>query len=172
MDTNQRRNNVLEKISKTKTPITATYLAKELNVSRQVIVGDVAILRATGNNILATARGYVLENLQTNHNYSQKIACFHKPSGTKQELYTIVDLGATVVDIVIEHEIYGDITGSLDLSSRKDVDDFLEKVKTSKAKLLSELTSGVHLHTIACKDKGQFDQVYNALDSKGFIFKE
>lgn len=169
MDTNTRRKNVLQEIMESQKPISASEIAKKLNVSRQVIVGDVAILRAKGNEILATARGYIIEKSKTN-NY--KVACFHKPSETKQELYTIVDLGATVVDIIIEHEIYGDITGNLNLSSRKDVDDFLEKVKSSGAKLLSELTLGVHLHTISCKDKDHFNQVYQALNDKNFLITD
>ena len=170
MDTDQRREHVLNTIKHQKKPVSASALAKELNVSRQVIVGDVALLRAQGHEIIATARGYMVPSFNEANQYLGKVACRHTRENTKHELYTIVDLGAVVVNVVVEHGMYGEITGSLNLSSRKDVDLFVSKVESAEVKLLSELTMGVHLHTIACRNKAHFEEVYAALEVGGHLY--
>jgi len=169
MDASMRRDRIFEIINKDSAPVSASALAKELSVSRQVIVGDVAILRAQGHEIIATARGYMIPDFRASNQYVGKIACCHNADNTKAELYAIVDLGATVVNVIVEHEMYGEITGQLNIKTREDVDIFVEQVKSSEAKLLSVLTLGVHLHTIACRDKAHFEQVYCALKSAGFL---
>ena len=170
MESDQRREQILNTIKQQKSPVSASSLAKTLNVSRQVIVGDVALLRAKGYEIIATARGYMIPEYKEFNQYLGKVACRHAPEKTKSELYTIVDLGAVVVNVIIEHEIYGEITGSLNLTERKDVDIFIKKVESSEIKLLSELTMGIHLHTLACRDKTHFEQICHALDMNGYLY--
>ena len=171
MDANSRRTYILDTISSQEKPVSASLLAKELGVSRQVIVGDIALLRAQGHEITATARGYMLPRVGGMHQYISKVACQHAPADTLGELYTIVDLQAVVVNVIVEHGFYGEITGSLNLSSRKDVDHFMNKVASSEVKLLSELTMGIHLHTLACRDKAHFDEVVEALETKGYLYQ-
>jgi len=173
MDADLRREYVLDKIRNQaqNKPVSASFLAKELNVSRQVLVGDVALLRAQGHEIIATARGYMIPNFNEANQYAGKVVCQHTPSDTKSELYTIVDLDAVVVSVTVEHGFYGEITGCLNLANRKDVDIFISKVEASEVKLLSELTMGIHIHTIACRNKAHFDEVYHALKSAGFIYR-
>jgi len=172
MDASIRRNAILEAIRQSKTPISASLMAKTLDVSRQVIVGDVALLRAQGYDIVATARGYVFPNIREANQYLGKIACLHNPEDTRRELYAIVDLGAVVVDVIVEHEMYGEISGQLNLKTRDDVDIFINRVESSEIKLLSELTMGVHLHTIACRDKAHFEQVYKTLETAGYSLQK
>jgi len=169
MDATMRRERIFETINKDNVPISASALAKELGVSRQVIVGDIAILRAQGREIIATARGYMIPEFMQSNQHVGKIACCHNAENTKEELYTIVDLGATIVNVIVEHELYGEITGQLNIKTRDDVDSFVDRVQSSEVKLLSVLTMGVHLHTIACRNKSHFEQVYNALNSAGFL---
>lgn len=171
MDAESRRKQIVNMIIEQEAPISASSLAKTLNVSRQIIVGDVALLRAGGHEIIATARGYMIPKFEPMGQYLGKVACQHKPENTIFELYTIVDLGASVINVIVEHELYGEITGNLNLSSRKDVDVFLEKVESSEIKLLSELTMGLHLHTIACRDKIHFEQIRQVLKTKGYLFE-
>lgn len=172
MDAALRREKILEIINHNKdAPVSASLLAKNLNVSRQVIVGDIALLRAQGHNIIATARGYVLLEFRGQNQFLGTVACQHDLENTKSELYTVVDLGALVVNVIVEHELYGEITGQLNLKSREDVDIFINKVEALEIKLLSELTSGIHLHAIACRDKAHFEQVRHALDMAGFLFR-
>ena len=171
MEANSRREQVLQTIKQSKAPISASLLAKTLNVSRQVIVGDVALLRAQGNEIIATARGYILPEIRMNNLYLGKIACRHNPESTQLELYTMVDLDAIVINVIVEHELYGEITGQLNFNCREDVDAFINQVISSESKLLSELSMGVHLHTIGCRDKTHFEQICHELGKAGFLFE-
>jgi len=168
MDAEARRKQILTTITKPDALITASMLAKSLNVSRQIIVGDIALLRAQGHEIIATARGYMIPRYKESGQYLGKVACQHSPENTISELYTIVDLGATIINIIVEHELYGEITGNLNLTSRDDVEAFMRKVENLNIKLLSELTFGIHLHTIACRDKSHFEQVCEALKAEKF----
>ena len=170
MNADSRRQYVLDAIQNHAKPISATYLAKELDVSRQVIVGDVALLRAKGHDIIATARGYMIPNYSDTDKYIGKLVCQHSAEDTRHELYTIVDHGAVVINVIVEHELYGEMTGSLNIASRNDVDAFMHKINNSEAKLLSELTMGVHLHTIACRDLPHYEEIYKALATRGYIY--
>ena len=169
MDAELRREQLLNIIEQQAQPVSASALSKELNVSRQIIVGDVALLRARGHGIIATARGYMIPSADKAAHYLGKIVCRHAPGNTRDELYTIVDLGAVVVNVIVEHGYYGEITGSLNLATRKDVDFFMEEVETSEVKLLSELTMGVHVHTISCRDKVHFEEVCRMLEAVGYL---
>ena len=169
----KRRVQVFKKIKEAKAPLSASTLAKELGVSRQVIVGDVALLRAEGQLILATARGYLAEaSFKSTHKYVRKIACRHTPSQTKDELYLLIDQGVYVEDVIIEHEVYGELTGTLGLESRADVDLFVSRLEKAGAKLLSELTQGIRLHTISCESKEHFETAMEAMRSAGFLLSE
>ena len=169
MNATQRREIIVEAILSGSTPVSASALAKKCNVSRQVVVGDIALLRAAGHEILATARGYMVAEGKDNNQYIGKIPCCHNAENTPNELYIIVDLGATVVNVIVEHDLYGEITGPLYIKNRADADAFYNRVKASEVKLLSELKSGIHIHTLACRDKIHFEQVYHALDAAGFV---
>ena len=119
LTTETRREKIKEMLQKTDHPVTASSLAEHFSVSRQIIVGDIALLRASGLQILATPRGYLMDSpsVQEDKNLGM-IACRHTPEQLRDELYTIVDGGATVVDVTIEHTLYGELSGKLDLASR------------------------------------------------------
>ena len=132
----KRREYIRKALMESSAPITASRFADELDVSRQIIVGDVAILRASGLDILATPRGYIsTSEKERTYLYTGMIACRHEADQLREELYTIVDYGATVIDVTIEHAIYGELSGKLDLSSRYDVDLFMDKVEKEKIPL-------------------------------------
>lgn len=167
-----RRKYIKDSLKKASQPLTATYFAKELCVSRQIIVSDVAILRASGMDILATPKGYITGSSDSGSDFpfTGIIACKHTPQQLVDELYTIVDFGATVIDVAIEHAIYGEISGILALSSRYDVDLFIKKVESEKnAAPISSLTDGAHLHRIGCRDKATFSLIKEALRDKGIL---
>ncbi len=168
-----RRNKIVAALKKTKTPVSASVLAKKLQVSRQIIVGDIALIRATGIDITATPKGYVLTVEESiDERYIRKIACAHKAEETQKELYTIVDNGGEVLDVIVEHPIYGELKGQLNISSRHDADKFLEKINKSQANLLSALTKGIHLHTIACKDENVFERIIQQLSSESLLYQD
>lgn len=166
MNAAQRRGRILEELKVTEGPLSATALAQKLSVSRQIIVGDVALLRAGGAPIVATARGYVTA---PGAGMTRVLACVHPPEGMETELTAIVDQGCEVVDVIVEHPLYGQLTGTLGLRSRYDVQQFLLQCAESDARPLSLLTEGVHLHTIRAGDTAALDRAERALAELGFL---
>jgi transcriptional regulator of NAD metabolism len=168
MDTTKRREKILDILAKKRDPVSASELAKRLDVSRQIIVSDVALLRAQGKDIIATPRGYMTAPRQAGR-YIGKILCRHDSVGALAELSAIVNLGGEVIDVTVTHPFYGDLTGQLNLSTQSDVDAFMKLVLTGKEKLLSELTGGLHFHTISCADKATFDKITAELSRLGVL---
>ncbi|GAE35114.1 transcription repressor NadR [Halalkalibacter akibai] len=168
----ERRELIIKWLSVNDSPLTGGELAKRTNVSRQVIVQDISILKARKHPIIATAQGYMLVKTNFTPKVSRIIACKHSPEETKEELFILVDHGVTVKQVMVEHAIYGEITASLMLSTRHDVEAFCHNVEKTKATLLSELTDGVHLHVIEADSNDQLNQAIQALDHKGFILND
>ena len=148
-------------------PVSATELARRFSVSRQIIVGDVALLRAEGADITATPRGYLLGRRSAG--IERRVACIHGPEDMERELNAIVDAGGEAVDVVVEHPVYGQLTGRLDLSSRHDVAEFTRRVADSRSQPLAALTDGIHLHTLSCPDEAAWQRVRQALEQAGFL---
>ena len=168
MDAQQRRQMIASRLAESSQPLSAGSLAQELLVSRQIIVGDVALLRAGGLDITATPRGYLLPRGAAG--VTCTLACRHTALQMEEELNAIVDQGCTVLDVVVEHPIYGQLTGPLHLSSRYDVAQFLTRCAQSAAAPLSQLTEGVHLHTVRCPDRQAADRVREALERLGLLY--
>jgi transcriptional regulator of NAD metabolism len=172
MRAEERREKISEVLRDRDEAVSAAALAELMRVSRQVIVGDIALLRASGSEIIATSRGYILAASLTQGLYVGKIACRHDVADTEKELIAIVELGGRVVDVTVTHRLYGDMTGLLNISTRRDVNEFIRGIKNSKERLLSELTGGVHLHTVACRDRAAFETVRAELDRLGILLAE
>ena len=100
-----------------------------------------------------------------------ELACVHRPEDMGRELELMVDNGCTVLDVIVEHPVYGQLTGVLRLRSRYDVAEFLRRVAEHEAKPLSGLTGGIHLHTIRCPDGDTYQRVIKALENQGFLLK-
>jgi transcriptional regulator of NAD metabolism len=171
MNPEERRENLLSTLSNSEEPIAATTIAKKFSVSRQVIVGDIALLRAAGIKISATPRGYVLITEAENNNNLFTIACSHDEEKMTKELYAVVDNGGTVMDVTVEHPVYGEITGELHISTRYDVDMFMDKIKNNQAQPLMRLTGGIHLHTIKCNDEQSQKRIIEALKKENIILE-
>ncbi|MBN7773645.1 transcription repressor NadR [Clostridium aminobutyricum] len=171
MNALERRNLIVNELKNASSPISASSLASQLNVSRQIIVSDVALLRASGIDISATPRGYILadQEIPSDYGFIGFLACKHTAQQLKEELYTIVDFGAEVLDVTIEHSLYGQLSGRLDLGSRYEVDLFLKKVQNGPDLPLSILTEGIHLHKIGCKDEKTFELIKQTLTEKGML---
>ncbi|MDA9471426.1 transcription repressor NadR [Enterococcus sp. 5H] len=167
----KRREVILRELETATKPISASRFAKEFKVSRQIVVGDVALLRAQGTEILATARGYLLEINRDRQGIVFKIVCQHTLEQTEEELTTIVSLGGEIIDVIVEHPIYGDLTAGLHIKTAKDIDKFIKSYKQSSASLLASLTSGIHLHTIRCADEESAQRIKEALAKKGILYQ-
>lgn len=172
MKAKERRQAILERLEKTQVPISAGYLAKELGVSRQIIVGDIALLRAENHDIMATHRGYLLaERLRVPKSfYHGKLVCKHGPKEVRLELETIVKNGGKILDVEVEHPIYGMITAPLNIENQDEIDYFMDKLSCYKGSLLSSLTDGIHLHTLSCRDKETFEKITEALEQEHIVF--
>lgn len=174
MNTAQRREAILSHLKNQSGPVSASRLAGLMGVSRQIIVSDVSLLRASGANISATPRGYVLdqgEGPKSGLPFEGVLACKHAHDQLQEELYTIVDFGGQVLDVTIEHALYGQLSAPLPLSSRYDVDLFVEKVQEQKDLPLSCLTDGLHLHRIGCQSEQAFERIKQALDAKHLLLR-
>lgn len=167
MTADERRSKILSQLSDA--PVSATALAKQFGVSRQIIVGDIALLRAGGYDITATPRGYIIPS---HSGLVRRLACVHTGAQTQEELYLMVDCGCTVLDVVVEHPVYGQLTAALQLSSRFDVDQFVEKMDSRDARPLSALTEGIHLHTLACPSEAAFRLLEEKLGVLGMLWVE
>ena len=165
----QRRETILEWLKTSRDPMTGSELAERTNVSRQVIVQDISLLKAKNEPIIATSRGYVYFKRGNQQKHTQVIACLHDAAQTEHELNILVDNGVTVKDVIVEHPVYGEITASLMLDSRRDVQFFMKKLQDTKASLLSKLTEGVHLHTIEADDEEKLNDACEALKKEGFL---
>ena len=142
------------------------------NVSRQVIVGDITLLKARNEPIIAPSQGYLYMRLENQPLVEKIIACRHNRSQAEQELNIIVDHGVTVKDVTVEHPVYGDLTASIMVSNRKDVQAFLKSIRKTNASLLSELTSGLHLHTLTAIDKQLILNAEKDLKAAGILVEE
>jgi hypothetical protein len=167
----KRRRRIVEYLRQQGVPVRGGELAQRLRVSRQCLVQDVAILRAGGDEIVATPQGYRLpENSSVFHR--AVLACRHAAEDTQEELEILVDHGVKILDVIVEHPVYGELRGSLAIESRADVRDFLTQVRTSHAALLSSLTGGVHLHTVEASRLEMIARAKARLRARGFLLKE
>lgn len=173
MNAAERRKHITHLLSDAKEPVSATALAAQCGVSRQIIVGDIALLRAGGLCVLATPRGYVLEAPPAVPAYAScSVVCRHGDERMLQELYTVVDLGGALIDVTVEHSVYGEICAPLRIFSRFDADAFHDKILSSGARPLCDLTGGIHLHTLRAPDQPTLDRVVEGLRGEGFLLSE
>lgn len=173
LNTTERKSIILDRLSNSEEPISASVFAGDFSVSRQIIVGDIAVLRAAGNDIIATPRGYIMQStLHGDQNeFIATLAVKHDTKDMEEELSTIVDYGGIILDVTVEHPIYGQLVGALNISSRYDVQLFMDKIRNNKTKPLSNLTNGIHLHRIKCRDGAAFQLIKEQLKNKGILFE-
>ena len=153
MNTEERRRKLFERLKEAEQPLTGTKLSREFGVSRQIIVGDISILRAQGVQIFATPRGYILPQEQGQASQMVTLVCRHAAEGMEKELLAIVDNGGAVLDVIVEHPLYGPIRGDLLLENRRDIRAFLSKMQKCQANPLLVVTGGVHMHTVRVPDE-------------------
>ncbi len=165
MDKTQRHTYIINALKTESHPISATQLAKQTQVSRQLIVGDIALLRAQGYNIQASHKGYVLDPQV--HKYTKVIVLNHTPSETELELQTLVENHCAILDVSIQHPTYGEISGSLNIETLEDVKHFTQ----ADHPLLSLLTDGIHSHTIAYDDEKDLESALQALQKLNFLYE-
>lgn len=163
-----RRENLLKFLYENHRPISGENLAKNFGVTRQVIVQDIAIFRASGKNIISTNRGYYLNEERTQKVFKVK----HSDRDIRKELNSIVDLGGTIKNVIVHHKVYGEIKKDLNCSSRRDVKIFLDKMNKEKSKPLDVLTGGIHYHTVVAENSEVIEEIEVVLKELGFLIEE
>lgn len=161
-----RRIEILKLIRASGKPLSGAALAREFQVSRQVIVQDIALLRASDYDIISTNRGYILNEP------NQVVRIFqvsHTDEQIEEELNTIVDCGGTVKDVFVNHEVYGEIRAELNVSSRLQVSRFMESIRSGESKPLKNVTSGIHFHTVTTDSEEVLDSIEHVLKEQGFL---
>ena len=168
MSGEERRGKIIQALKNSDKAVSATTLAKEFDVSRQVIVQDVALLRANGKNIFSTNRGYLIqEDEETNRIFKVQ----HEDDEVEKELTTIVDLGGTVEDVFVYHKVYGVLRAEMNIKSRMDIRNYMEEIRSGKSSLLKNVTSGYHYHTVRAERVEILDMIQEELQKKGLLAK-
>ena len=166
MTGSDRRQEILKNIKESDRPVSGSKLAKDYDVSRQVIVQDIALLRASGYDIISTNRGYVLEG-QTCAERVFKVR--HTDEQLETELCTIVDLGGQVKNVMVNHKVYGHIEAELGITSRRKVKEFLEDIESGKSTPLKNITSDYHYHTVTADSEETLGLIEDELRKLGFL---
>lgn len=164
-----RRNEIVERIRNSETPVSGRALAAAFDVSRQVIVQDIALIRAAGHNILSTNRGYIINEPKA---VQRVFKVRHTDDQLEEELNAIVDLGGRVRDVMVNHRVYGRLTADLDISSRRKAAEFLADIRNGKSSPLKNITSDYHYHTIEADSEQTLDMIASMLKEKGFLVEE
>ncbi len=167
----ERRRQLLELLSTSTRPISGTGLGQKLGTTRQTVAQDVALLRARGEPIVGTSRGYLLPTAFAPHVHQAILAVRHPPERTEEELSLMLDLGLRIVDVIVDHPFYGEIRGMLMLDSREDLREWMEGMREKRGRLLSELTDGIHLHTVEAPRLELVDRARDTLRQHGFLFE-
>lgn len=166
MNGEQRREKIIDILNSSSKPVSGIALASMLNVSRQVIVQDIALIRASDNEISSTNRGYVIRK-KNEHTRIFKVV--HTEADVEAELNSIVDMGGWVKDVFVYHKVYGVIKADLNLHSRRDIKDYMAEIGNGKSNLLMNVTSGYHYHTAIAPDEDTLDIIQEKLDKLGFL---
>ena len=166
MNTAERRGEILKILHNADAPVAARELAGKFGVSRQVIVQDLAVIRASMPGILSTTKGYVL---QQDSSCSREFKVRHSQDKAAEELNLIVDCGGHVKNISISHRVYGRVSAEMDIRSRQDVNEFVQAINSSHSSVLSSATSGYHYHLIEASSQARLDLIGEQLKKAGFL---
>lgn len=168
MNAKDRRKKIMELLHSAQEPVSGSELARMLGVSRQIVVQDMALLRAdTKEQIISTYQGYIL--LKSKPVCSRVFKVRHSAERTREELQLIVDLGGTVEDVFVYHHVYGVVRGQLNISSRTDVEEFMHRLAESVSAPLMQITDDFHYHTVNAEDMKTLDRIQKKLAEKELL---
>ncbi len=164
----ERRAKIIEILTNADSPVKGSELAKRFEVSRQVIVNDISILRASHPDLMAVKAGYLL---MKNASCRRVFKVNHSDEETEDELSLIVERGGTVQDVYVEHKIYGTISAPLNISSIRDVKNFIADMKSGVSTPLKNITQGYHYHTVKARNETILNEIEEALKEKGYLIE-
>ena len=160
-----RKQELLALLKGAKEAMNGQSLAEHFGVTRQIIVQDIALLRADGAQIISTNRGYIYKSSDDNSYVRRLFKVNHKVSDMEDELLAIVDNGGRIQNIMIDHPVYGEIQTLLKLTC-------LDQASSNDFRPLSDLTNGVNYHLVEADSEQDIDYIEEALNHLGFLVKE
>jgi len=166
----QRRMQIRQLLLDARKPMTGTALAKELHVSRQVIVQDIALMRAEQTPILSTNKGYLLAPDALRAAQPKRVFFVrHTTDRVLEEFMTVIDLGGRILDVSVEHELYGSIRADLLIENAQDAADFVSRLESCRDNLLKALTDDCHFHTVTAPSEKLLDLIEAELRLRHFL---
>lgn len=165
----ERRKAIVTLLLSEQNPVSGGTLAGRFDVSRQIIVQDIAVLKASGYEILSTHSGYLIKDTPL---VQRVFKVHHTKEETEEELTCIVDLGGTVVDVFVWHKVYGKVQAMLNIFSRLQVKQFIEGVRSGKSSELMNITGGYHYHTVRAESDKILDRIARTLETKHYLVPE
>lgn len=165
-----RREQMLQLLEQQGSPISGTNLAKHFCVSRQVIVQDIALMRAENRRIISTNKGYIYRTVELQNTQPKRVFCVkHGNDQVFDEFMTVIELGGKVLDVAVEHELYGQIRVDLLIETMQDAQDFAHRLLVCKDNPLKVLTDDCHYHTVAAPSEKLLDLIQKELEAKGYL---
>lgn len=167
----ERRMKILQKLQETATPLSGTALAKAFHVSRQIIVQDIALMRAENYGIISTNKGYLLRSEQTENTQPKRVFFVkHNTDQVLEEFQSVIELGGKILDVAVEHELYGQIRVDLMIETAADAADFYVKLQGCRDNPLKVLTDDCHYHTVSAPSEKLLDLIEAELRCKGLLY--
>lgn len=168
MTGSDRREDIIRQIQKSEIPLSGTKLASMYHVSRQVIVQDIALIRAEGYDIISTNRGYILNMAKS---VSRVFKVQHTDEQLEEELCAIVDLGGMIKNVMVNHRVYGHIEAELNIDSRRKVAEFMKDIHNGKSSPLKNITSNYHYHKVTADKEETLDMIESMLKEKNYLIE-
>ena len=165
-----RRMKIRQMLLEAREPLTGTALARGLHVSRQVIVQDIALMRAEHLPILSTNKGYLLRPDALQASQPKRVFLVrHTNEQVLEEFMTVIDLGGRILDVSVEHELYGPIRADLLIENAQDAQDFVDRLTSCRDNPLKVLTDDCHYHTVTAPSEKLLDLIEAELRNRGFL---
>ena len=165
----QRRTEIRRMLQQSQQPLTGTALANALHVSRQVIVQDIALMRAEHLPILSTNKGYLLRPDDVRLQQPKRVFFVRHTTEQVLEPDIVIDLGGRILDVAVEHKLYGPIRADLLIENAQDARDFVTRLGACRDNPLKVLTDDCHFHTVAAPSEKLLDLIESELRSRGFL---
>ena len=165
----ERREAIICRMQEDSVPLSGTKLASIYGVSRQVIVQDIALIRAAGYDVISTNKGYILNAPVQNTTVERVFKVKHTDEQMEDELCSIVDLGGNIINTMVNHKVYGHLEAPLHIKSRRNVAEFMKDIHSGKSTPLKNVTSGYHYHTVSAESEEVLDMIENMLREKQIL---
>ena len=165
-----RREKIKQMLAGASQPMTGTALAAALHVSRQVIVQDIALMRAEQLPIVSTNKGYLLGPDAARSSQPKRVFFVrHTTEQMLEEFMAVIELGGRILDVSVEHDLYGPIRADLLIENAREAADFVERLDRCRDNPLKVLTDDRHYHTVTAPSERLLDLIEQEFRSRGFL---